>query len=348
MDSAATNTAADATITTKPALAARSTLPTTNLGALTTTFTPADDCMSLTNRYFNSEKPGTYYYNYGFTCNVNGVNGPIFGPMAKPTCFPESFASAFTCEFELSDMVTPYPVYSPGLMCPHGYGPSCTISQPAGTASDAANATSSPNLAERKIQTTMLTQNEFVYSGYACDTSKPHGCVSTVKLGGQVTAVNGARGVCFQSTALVTRTAISDTRAIAWGPRVLIVQPTPGPSTGESSKDDGTAKTSLSPGIEAAIAVSIPLGLTIFGLAIYILVYWKRKRAKSNGKAVSARLGGHDCGIPELEGKGVILPSNSPTDQSDVSYELPGDHRYLSQELESITKPVELGMGENN
>lgn len=186
----------------------------------------------------------------------------------------------------------------------------------------------------------MLTQNESFYSGYACDTSKPHGCVSTVKLGGQVTAVNGARGVCFQSTALVTRTANSDTRAVAWGPRVLLVQPTPGPSTGESLKNDGTAKTSLSPGIEAAIAVSIPLGLTIFGLAIYILVYWRRKRAKSNKS--------HDCGIPELEGKGVILPSNSPTDQSDVSYELPGDHRYLSQELESISKPVELGTGENN
>ncbi|KAG8405437.1 hypothetical protein J3458_022092 [Metarhizium acridum] len=351
MDSAATNTAADATITSEPVLAARSTLQTTNLGALTTTFTPPDDCTSLTNRYFTLDNPRTYYYNYGFTCNVNGVDGLVFGPMAKPTCFPESFASAFTCEFELSDMVTPYPVYSPGSVCPHGYGPSCTISRPAGTALyGAANATSGLNLAERKIQR-MLKAGETAIgccpSGYACDVSKPHGCVSTVKPGGRISAVHGARGVCFRSTALETRTATSDTRAVAWGPRVLVVQSTPVPATEEGANDDEPGNTTLSPGIEAAIAVSIPLGLIVFGLAIYILVYWRRKKARSNERTPSTCLDGSHCGIPELEGKSVVLQSNSPTDQSDVSYELPGDHRYLSQELESIIRPIELGTGEN-
>ncbi|KHN97379.1 uncharacterized protein MAM_04976 [Metarhizium album ARSEF 1941] len=331
--------------TTTPAPASRSPLRTINLGALTTTFTPPDDCTSLTARYYVSDEPKTYRLNYGFTCGGSEAQGVLYGrPMAKPTCFPSSFAPAFTCEFELSDMVTPYPVYSPGLVCPHGYGPSCTISRPAATPPlDAANTTSYSNRAERSIQR-MLKAGETAIgccpSGYVCDVSKPHGCVSTVQPGGHILAVVGARGVCFRSTALETMTATSDTQAVAWGPRVLVVQSTPRPGA-----DDEPSNASPLPGVEIAVGVSIPLGLMAIAVAAWMLV--SRRRKRKTAKMAAAALDGDRRDVPELGGEAVSSQARTPTDQSDASHELPGDRRYMAQELECVTKPVELGAGED-
>lgn len=109
------------------------TLPprTVDLGPLTTTFVPPDGCTSqrgiaLGNDNGQRDNPLLVYYgtiDRSSSCLLTSLRHS-----AIKSCFPPNFASYYNVA-PTSGSGDVYPVYSPGLMCPSGYEPSCTFTK---------------------------------------------------------------------------------------------------------------------------------------------------------------------------------------------------------------------------
>ncbi len=95
----------------------RFTYPRTNLGALTTTFTPPESCFVIqylgTGHYDITSIGSTMTFIYGYPCH---------GMYPADDCFPNGYASAWGT---LQPETKTFPILSPGLYCPSGFTSAC-------------------------------------------------------------------------------------------------------------------------------------------------------------------------------------------------------------------------------
>lgn len=106
--------------------------PTTvNLGPLTTTFYPPDGCTSQTDVALgnaNGQRGNPSIVLYGTLDQYSYCSFSAARHSAVKSCFPPNFGSYYNV-VPTSGSGDVYPVYSPGLVCPAGYGPSCTFTK---------------------------------------------------------------------------------------------------------------------------------------------------------------------------------------------------------------------------
>lgn len=101
-----------------------------NLGPLTTTFTPPADCNTLLVRTIitsGDQRYDQFYVGYGETCTVaDDGNASTFIP---ESCYPGAFADWFNDpDRNIPDRIDPV-AYSPGLVCPVGYEIACSLTR---------------------------------------------------------------------------------------------------------------------------------------------------------------------------------------------------------------------------
>lgn len=103
-----------------------------NLGPLTTTFTPPSDCSSLLVRTI-IDTGGDYnqfYAGYGETCTVDSAGEP--STFVPESCYPGALADWHNDpDSDIPDRNDPV-AYSPGLVCPVGYETACSLTRHAG------------------------------------------------------------------------------------------------------------------------------------------------------------------------------------------------------------------------
>ena len=106
---------------------------TTNLGPLTTVFTPPDSCTTLI--YAESDAnltdafPQTSFDRFVYAATCGTVFANAYG--VGPDCVPSKYGEAYNKIVESSSLETVmWPVYSPGLHCPAGYYSACAFSKP--------------------------------------------------------------------------------------------------------------------------------------------------------------------------------------------------------------------------
>jgi hypothetical protein len=95
----------------------------TNVGPLTSTFTPASSCSNLHLHYIrpsNSVDQASQVWLYGNQCL--GLTKTV-----PSNCLPSDYVSIYNSLGDAHDRT--YPVMSPGYGCPVGYEPSCTMMQ---------------------------------------------------------------------------------------------------------------------------------------------------------------------------------------------------------------------------
>lgn len=103
---------------------------TVNVGPLTTTFSPGTGCNNLTlalfgHRALSSTVQSIFEWLYGYQCSYTEL-------VAVSSCLPSLYGPAY---IGLGDQGNNgiYPVFSPGSICPSGYGSSCFMAPGAPT-----------------------------------------------------------------------------------------------------------------------------------------------------------------------------------------------------------------------
>ncbi len=102
-------------------------IPTVNLGPLTTTFTPASSCTSLTYYAYNLDGTATpvsesLTFRQGWKCLFTQDQYA----RVDPSCYPPRYADAYYNNVDMAYQgANVYPVFSPASVCPEGYVSAC-------------------------------------------------------------------------------------------------------------------------------------------------------------------------------------------------------------------------------
>ena len=93
-----------------------------NMGPMTTTFTPPISCGTISLDAEITLTSGVLQVEgvYGGVCAPNTI-GANPGPQYNNNCYPTSLLSAY------DTAIMQMPMYSPGLVCPKGYTTACTM-----------------------------------------------------------------------------------------------------------------------------------------------------------------------------------------------------------------------------
>ncbi|OAA39954.1 hypothetical protein NOR_05948 [Metarhizium rileyi] len=283
---------------------------TVNLGALTTTFTPADNCAVLTLvGYF--ERAAEDYVTAHVTW-MRGITCSSYSTARKAitSCFPERWGPAYNNIDTWAGPNAVYPVYSPGLACPKGYVTGCTMVPPN---RDATNVVTSSAATVSKWGA--LAKGETAFGccpiGYSCHDA--YSCVSTPPISTTVTADMdrlcrpGETSIGRTSSTLIILEKIAPTIVAA---QVVLVQGadnstssttnTSLPAKTSSPPQEATPPASLSIAAKAAIGAALPLVLIMLLLAGYMLY---RRRNRKNKAAASSDQNSNPLGLnkPELD-----------------------------------------------
>lgn len=103
------------------------------VGPLPTTFTPEKSCTELTlanrgNQQQLGQTTDQYVFQYARECKESGALA------LQANCLPSRYAAAFENMDPNQKEDVVYPVLSPGIACPVGYQPACTMVQSTSTA----------------------------------------------------------------------------------------------------------------------------------------------------------------------------------------------------------------------
>ncbi|KAJ5740282.1 hypothetical protein N7493_000154 [Penicillium malachiteum] len=128
----------------------------TNVGPLTSTFTPTSKCFLPIYQTSVYGDPHPYAYGYAKHCTMTTWDGSLAAMIQNdPSCIPSALPPGST-----------YPVYSPANVCPEGYTTACEITRGLSLSSDLANPTLWP-------MWKMLEFGQTAYkccpSGFTCD-----------------------------------------------------------------------------------------------------------------------------------------------------------------------------------
>ncbi|KAL6907196.1 hypothetical protein GGI43DRAFT_431310 [Trichoderma evansii] len=234
------------------------------------------------------------------------------------SCYPPKFASSFKpTNYDTGKWPSYPPIYSPGLACPSGYLPTCTVERIKGVTNSAATTTAAN---ANKIIWSMLNDGEIAIgccpSNYACDQNSPHLCVSTPHLGDIIAVTDGIS--CSSGTVA----SQSPTTLTAEAMRILLVKsdnPTTAP--GSSSANDLSSKNSSGNGAKIAIGVVVPTVVLLIGAAaLYFLKRKKRLQKQTTAQEVLSEKYSSDLGLKsELPGS-VAAATSGP---KGVAYQKP-------------------------
>ncbi|KAL5093384.1 hypothetical protein Trisim1_011188 [Trichoderma cf. simile WF8] len=220
------------------------------------------------------------------------------------SCYPSGFASSFGRTDDNIGKWTSQPlVYSPGLACPSGYLPQCTIERGEGLSNPVTTNTMAP--ADNAIWS-MLNDGETAIgccpSNYACDSNSPHICTSQPHAGDIIAITDGIS--CGGGAG--TTKSIPSTALTAQAMKILLIQsstPTSTPPTRETQLPSER----FSKGAKIAVGVVVPIVVFLIGVA---LVYFlRRKKLQSTpDQEVSAGGDSSDTALKaELQGSTGIV-----------------------------------------
>ncbi|TWU72295.1 hypothetical protein ED733_003674 [Metarhizium rileyi] len=243
---------------------------TVNLGALTTTFTPADNCAVLTLvGYF--ERAAEDYVTAHVTW-MRGITCSSYSTARKAitSCFPERWGPAYNNIDTWAGPNAVYPVYSPGLACPKGYVTGCTMVPPN---RDATNVVTSSAATVSKWGA--LAKGETAFGCCPITLIILEKIAPTI-VAAQIVLVQGADN----STSSTTNTSL--------------------PAKTSSPPREATPPASLSIAAKAVIGAALPLVLIMLLLAGYMLY---RRRNRKNKAAASSDQNSNPLGLnkPELD-----------------------------------------------
>ncbi|KAL7914053.1 hypothetical protein GGI35DRAFT_233166 [Trichoderma velutinum] len=309
-----------------------------NLGPLTTTFSPPSDCASLRfiteNEVFMGASIGygcfdvqtrwvpcssadvymcssvfdnmitwlpcsvqtTSDKNHG--CTVHQVSAARYFSLIQ-SCYPSGFASSFGRTDDNIGRWTSQPlVYSPGLACPSGYLPQCTVERGKGLSNAAITNTMAP--ADNAIWS-MLNDDEIAIgccpSNYACDSNSPHICTSQPHAGDIIAITDGIScGGGAETTESIPSTALT-----AQAMRILLIQSNT-PTSTSPTRETQLPSEKFGKGAKIAVGVVIPLVVFLIGIA---LVYFLRRKKLRSASDQEVSAGGDDSGTAlkaELQG----------------------------------------------
>ncbi|CEJ94126.1 hypothetical protein VHEMI09676 [[Torrubiella] hemipterigena] len=262
--------------------------PTTqNLGPLPTAFVPPARCAGITlaSKGSLTTPDPQYTYSidmfYAYTC-IAGSAAP------DPGCAPSGYADYMNVLQKAVDPRTGrFPVFSPGARCPEGYVPGCTMSKGQGYTTGSLR------------QWDLLAANETAIgccpSGFTCDTTRQHFCLSSIASSQTVTFDN--KLIC-NSTESQRGTGSwmlpPSIQARITAAQIVYIQTSADskPPVSASSSNDASLSTSgethkppqaspeqtqLSAGAKAGIAISVVLASIFAALSGYLL-YARNKR----------------------------------------------------------------------
>ncbi|KAH0600247.1 hypothetical protein MHUMG1_01243 [Metarhizium humberi] len=305
------------TSTVKPGL-------TLNLGPLTTTFVPPENCDALTLGMYEdlpqtTETSTLVRWNRGYECPTT-FHGTL---QLISSCYPQRYGPAYD---NIKDWMGPnavWPFYSPGLLCPSGYATGCTMvySPPGATESlPTAYPTAFPtSTSYATVSTwTLLSKGQTGYGccpiGYRC--YAPYTCISTPSLSATMTGdmTQGCAETPIKTRTTSTFVISSKMWPFVYAPQVVLIQGNDtsttgaaaasspsGPSTTSSASRDGDAQAGLSTAAKAAIGTAVPLIFIALALAAYIF-YRRRNRSKARAEAASEQGSGFPgMNKPELD-----------------------------------------------
>ena len=98
----------------------------TNLGPLTTVFTPPPNCASAIFDSLTGTSPWAYSLIWGMGCTT--TTDGIYSVDWDTSCYPPDM---YDHSLEAGAYQT-IPIYSPGLSCPHGFYSACTVTRQPG------------------------------------------------------------------------------------------------------------------------------------------------------------------------------------------------------------------------
>ncbi|KAK1246544.1 LOW QUALITY PROTEIN: hypothetical protein MKX08_000346 [Trichoderma sp. CBMAI-0020] len=185
------------------------------------------------------------------------------------SCYPPKFASFPTLtDYDIGEWTSQPPIYSPGLACPSGYSPTCTIERIKGV-TDSTTTTTAANA--YNVIWSMLNDGETAIgccpSNYACDPNSPHLCISTPQ-SGDIIALTSGVSCSSGMTASQNPTALT-----AEAMRILLVRSSdPTSSLNSSSTNNPSSGKASRNGESIAIGVAVSLAIiTICAVAFYFL-----------------------------------------------------------------------------
>jgi hypothetical protein len=106
----------------------------TNVGPLTTVFTPPTAC--FTPAIESDADPSVFQAYYGNTCIATGTGSTL---VLAPSCYPPGTGIVFA---SYSTM----PFYSPGLSCPAGFTSACAVTRVEGETLPQSTRSTDPNI----------------------------------------------------------------------------------------------------------------------------------------------------------------------------------------------------------
>ncbi|QYT05530.1 hypothetical protein H0G86_012424 [Trichoderma simmonsii] len=282
-----------------------------DLGPLTTTFTPPADCTSL--QFIEDDAVGrniaaSHYCYEGW----NQRSGYTTLSVIK-SCFPDDLASYYNARWASTDHIG---VYSPASVCPSGYTVACAHSRIKGQSNPFEGKGGVPaDLTIWELLRDGETATGCCPTGYGCDQKHPAMCMSRPNYFFKVT--DGIK--CPGSLTPITRLTEA---ASAMAMKVMVVHAAPtaqtvtrtttsSASASLVSSENSLSKPSqdLPPRAKTAIGVIIPLVAIFIGAACFFIHKYRRKRKLS--QAV------HELGQDTRGNGGDDLETTKP--------ELPGD-----------------------
>ncbi|KAK4098438.1 hypothetical protein N658DRAFT_509604 [Parathielavia hyrcaniae] len=334
--------------------------PRTNLGPLTTTFTPPGSC-AVPEIRSSGLHPGFYVMRPGSLCELVASDRRTVLPAVS--CFPSPLGSFFR-----DGIRSTQPVFSPGSVCPAGYVAACTESR--------ANPTEEPPALVKNPDTdlrNLLFEGETATvccpSGFDCAPAFGFGCIMMDRgTPGQVIAGYSYDSNCatLATIAIVPAMYVPDDGIVGFARRIVLVnrgspstggaaQPPPGPtvrshstqSTTSSAGSDGPENITgdvsggLTTSAKIGIGVAVPF-VVILITAAFVFVFWARRKPSQRPTASGGMAPGPAVwSKPELEGSGGPALAGAPG----AAYgkpELENSQVYEMDPAAGVLRPTEL------
>ncbi|RAK81766.1 uncharacterized protein BO72DRAFT_524181 [Aspergillus fijiensis CBS 313.89] len=225
--------------------------PATNLGPLTTTFTPTPQCFQPIHSGSRISDSYPYAYVYGKHCTT-AMYGDALAPLIQddPSCLPSAIPPG-----------TPSPFYSPGNVCPQGFTTACHMTRGMELSSDLAD----PTMWEMwKVLQFGETAYKCCPSGYVCAMG-PTGCS---KSPGGPTTTSGPYITYPDHDSCESTTSIGILSITDYQPGLLLVT-----SSAQPEQTNGPYPVDQVPlGAQIFIAICAPIAVIALALAGCVLV----------------------------------------------------------------------------
>ncbi|KAL6825717.1 hypothetical protein J3E69DRAFT_275173 [Trichoderma sp. SZMC 28015] len=342
-----------------------------NLGPLTTVFSPPSDCTSLR---FIAETEVFIGASIGYGCLdvqtqwtpcfphpsgasdcssahggsttwlpcSTGATCPDYYSVARlgfslvQSCYPSKFASSYgLTDYHTGQWISQPPVYSPGLACPSGYLPQCTVERGGGLSNP--YATNTMASAYNSIWS-MLNDDEIAIgccpSNYACDSNFPHICTSQPHAGSVIKVTDGIS--CDGAGAMTMDWSLS-TALTAQAMKILLIQsstPTSASPSGETQstketqfpketqppKETQLPKDRFGKGAKIAVGLIVPIVVFLIAVALIFLLRRRRRRQLNPDREIAA---GKDDSNTEVKAKVQGSTSTSILRPNGTTFEKP-------------------------